>query len=334
MTVLITGGAGCLGLEIARKLRERSVEVRILDSRPASTDHAYIQGDVCDLKTVRRAARGAQVIYNLAALQPVSRAGGDFWRINAGGTKNVLEAAKREGCAHVVHLSSSIVYGIPIGRPFREDDAPRPMQAYGKSKVAAEEACFAARSGGLTVSVIRPRVIMGPGRLGLFSILFRWVRENRRIYLIGSGENRFQMSDSGDVADACIAAADHRADDVFNVGSDDVPTVRELLLALIRHAGSRSKLAPLPASIARLALRGLDRLSLAPLTAEHYLFADKTFLLDTTRAKQRLGWRPRRGDASALCAAYDDDRRAEGKNSGFLHDRPHAGLLDFLRRVS
>jgi nucleoside-diphosphate-sugar epimerase len=335
MIALITGGAGCLGATIARRLRERGEQVRILDTRPLDeSDDESIAGDVCDLETLCRAARGASVIFNLAALQPVSRAGGEFRRINVGGTTNVLEAAKRERCEHVVHVSSSIVYGIPMGRPFREDDPLNPIGAYGLSKVAAEEACASSRVEGRTVSVIRPRVIMGPGRLGLFSILFRWVREGRRIYLIGSGENQFQMAASEDVASACILAADARANDTFNVGSDDVPRVRDLLDRLVRHAGSPSRLVPLPAAIARLSLRALDRFALAPLTAEHYLFADKTFVLDTTRAKERLGWTPRATDGDALCSAYDDFIVNQAPKSEFRHDRPHAGVLDLLRRVS
>lgn len=337
MAALITGGAGCLGTAIASRLRDRGEQVRILDQRPRSedaSDDEYVQGDVSDAKIVRRAARGANVIFNLAALQPVSRAGGDFWKINVGGTMNVLDAAKKEGCVHVVHLSSSIVYGVPTGRPFREDDPLDPVGEYGRSKVAGEEACMAASGSDLTVSIVRPRVIMGPGRLGLFSILFQWVRESRRIYLIGSGRNRFQMTDSEDLAEACIACADRRASDTFNVGSDDVPRVRELLEELIRHAGSRSKLTRTPAPIARIALRALDRLALTPLTAEHYLFADKDFILDTARAKRELGWSPRSRDGRSLCAAFDYDARARGRACDYRHDRPPVGALDLLRRMS
>jgi nucleoside-diphosphate-sugar epimerase len=325
-------------MALARRLTELGVGVRVLDQRQRAwigVPHEYIAGDVADGAVVRRAAQGVQVIYNLAALQPVSRAGTDFARVNSGGTQNVLEAALAEGRAHVVHLSSSIVYGVPRGRRFQEDDPLRPVGRYGESKVAGEERCRAARSRGLTVTIVRPRVIVGPGRLGLFWILFEWIRQGRRIYLIGSGENRFQMCDSSDLANACVLAAERRVDDTLNVGSDEVPRVRDALVQLIQHAGSRSKLTPLPAPLARMALRTLDRLGLAPLTAEHYLFADKDFLLDTSRAKRRLGWSPLVGDAEALCSAYDF-YCAQGSRMphDYAHDRPALGALELLRRFS
>jgi nucleoside-diphosphate-sugar epimerase len=332
---LITGGSGCLGRALVQKLIERNVAVRLFDLRPLAEDRVEsVIGDITDEEKIATAMRDVDVVFNLAALQPASRAGGQFWRVNVGGTQTVLRAAAEAGVEHVVHLSSSIVYGVPRGRPLRESDALRPIGEYGRSKVEAEERCAQARSQRMSVSIIRPRVIMGPGRLGLFYILFEWIRRGKRTYMIGSGRNRFQMVYSLDLAEATILAAERRINEVLNVGSDDVPRVEELLGGLIRHAGTAARLQSLPAAPARVALRIMDRLGMGPLSAEHYLFADKDFVLDTSRAKALLDWRPSRGDLAAMQSAYDFFIAEGAAPTGFQPDKPPLGLLRVLRFFS
>lgn len=338
MRALITGGAGCLGRALCGELTARGVSVRLFDRRPP-TDFGggaeLVRGDVTHASEIDAAIAGCDVVYNLVALQPCSRADDQFWRVNVDGTQHLLDAARRHRVGHVVHLSSSIVYGVPGRLPFHEDDPVAPIGRYGESKVEAERRCQLARRAGLSVSVIRPRVIMGPGRLGLMSILFDWVRAGKRIYMIGRGDNRFQMIAAADLARACLAAAERRANDTFNVGSDAVQPVGEVIAALARHAGTGARPTPLPALLARVPLRLLDRAGLAPLTAEHYLFADKNFVLDTRRAKRVLGWRPLHSDTEALLAAYDWYRDHDARlPRDFAPDRPAVGALGLLRMMS
>ena len=89
-----------------------------------------------------------------------------------------------------------LVTGAP-GRPERtpcdETCNPRPVGDYGRSKLEAEAVCRRFMSRGLKVNIIRPRFIVGEGRLGLLTILFDWVSRGKRIYIIGDGQNRFQM---------------------------------------------------------------------------------------------------------------------------------------------
>ena len=107
--------------------------------------------------------------------------------------------------------------------------------------------------------VLRPKTSSGPSALGVFEILFDWVREGRRIYVLGDGSNRYQLLAASDLVEAVVRAADADvAGQVLNVGATEFGTVRTDLQELIDHAGSTSRLTPIPARPAELLLRGLS----------------------------------------------------------------------------
>ncbi|MBI4355770.1 MAG: NAD(P)-dependent oxidoreductase [Candidatus Omnitrophica bacterium] len=304
----ITGGLGFLGRHLTAALLKQGGQVRIFDAElgepPAPCE--IVRGDIRDTAAVDLACRDVEVLFSLAALQPFSRAGRRITDVNANGTARLLDAASRHGVHKFVHLSSSVIYGIPRRLPLREDDPLRPIGVYGQSKVRAEQLCLEASSRGLDVTILRPRFIVGPGRLGVLQMLFECIRAQRPVPLIGSGHNRFQMVGVQDVVSACLAAAERGpSGGVFNIGADTLPTVRELLSALITHARSRSRLMGLPAAIAKAALRALDACGLSPLTSEHYLIADRDYIVDTAKAKRLLQWSPQEDTTQAMLAAYD-----------------------------
>src|SRR5438067_79943 len=259
-----------------------------------------------------RAPRGVEVVYHLAAgqgmkpqLAAVSEV--EIHAMNVAGTANVLAAARAEGVRKVVFVSSSGVYGVPTTVPVTEDHPERPLGAYGRSKIEAERLCLDWAGGGRDVTVLRPMSLFGPHMTGVFVLLFDWVQRGKNVYLLGRGQNRVQMVSAEDVAEACRLAAETPAARglVLNLGADGVPTVRAQVEALIRHAGSRSRIVPVPAALVRNAARVLRPFGLSPIVPEHYLVADATFILDTTRARTVLGWTPRQDNVALTCAAYD-----------------------------
>ncbi len=261
---------------------------------------------------LREAARGVEVVYHLADGQRMkpqfaTMTEAEIHTMNVAGVVNVLAAAEAAGVRKVVHVSSSGVYGIPRAVPVTEDHPQRPLGAYGRSKIEAEERCldFVARGGDVTI--LRPMSLFGPHMSGVFLILFDWVRRGKNVYLLGAGRNVVQMVSAGDVADACVlaAAATGARGALLNLGADATTTVRQQVEALIAHARSRSRVVAIPARLLRAAARGLGLVGLSPIVPEHYLLADSTFILDTTRARTVLGWRPRLDNVALMTDAYD-----------------------------
>ena len=111
---------------------------------------------------------------------------------------------------------------------------PRPVEPYGRAKLDAEHLCRAAVSRGLDVSVVRPRTILGHGRLGIFGILFDWIADGASVPVLGSGDNVYQFVHAADLADACRRAAERPGPAVYNVGAERFGTMREALEATLR----------------------------------------------------------------------------------------------------
>ena len=107
----------------------------------------------------------------------------------------------------VVHLSSSAVFGIPESNPVRRDTVPNPVEPYGAAKLAAEWACLRAATDRLDVTIVRPRTIVGHGRLGIFALLFDWIADGADPFVLGDGSNRYQFVHADDLAALCVSAA-------------------------------------------------------------------------------------------------------------------------------
>lgn len=148
MKILITGGAGFIGSNLARALVSRDIDVRILDNFSNGTAAnvetlpiEIIQGDVRDLQTFMHAGDGCDSIVHLAALGSIQRSIDDpesTNAVNVGGTLNACLVATRLG-AQLIFASSSSIYGSNPVLPRGEDDLPMPISPYAVSKLAGEQ---------------------------------------------------------------------------------------------------------------------------------------------------------------------------------------------------
>lgn len=319
MKHFIIGGDGFVGRHLAADLAAAGEEVIVADVHKSQLAHydrvRFVQMDV----TVPESfdvleATADDVVYNLSAkmLSPIMPRGkrqAFFWPVNYQGVKNTLDWMDRRGASKLVHFTTDMVYGHTHQVPAGEDSPTNPLGEYGASKLASEKLCEKWRERGFDISMFRPRLIIGPGRLGILSKLFKLIDYSLPVPLIGNGRNPYQFISVYDCASA--AAAAWRAgfpNKVYNLGSDDPPSIRQLLGDLIKEAGSRSLLVPTPAPLVKFALNTLDYINMPLMDPEQYLIADEVCILDTKAAKTDLGWTPRYRDEDMLKAAYREYR--------------------------
>ncbi len=308
MKHLITGGSGFIGNLAARRLRARGEQVRLLDlwedtSRPA--DIEFLRGSVTDPECVATAMQGIDVVHHNAALVAQTSAGARYWDVNLGGTRIVAEAAAKVGVRAFIHVSTTAVYGIPPAGPITAATPMAPIEPYGRSKLAGEQAAHdICQANGIPLITIRPRATLGAGRLGIFQILFEWIRENRSIYVIGNGHNRMQFIHAHDLMDFYMLALDSRRPGTYNVGTDVFGTLREDLDELIGYARSTSRVQSVPPVLAVNALRILYTLGISPLVPWHYRTYHHDCYFDVAPLLA-LGWRPRYSNAAMLHESYD-----------------------------
>jgi nucleoside-diphosphate-sugar epimerase len=305
----LSGGAGFLGLHLARRLLADGHEVRTLDVVPlddAELERSVqeLRGDIRDRASVRKLVAGADVVVHAAAALPIQASRDSIRSVNVTGTELVLDESRAAHVNRAVFVSSTAVYGVPEKHPIEEDDPLVGVGSYGESKIDAEGLC---RVAAVETTIVRPKTFIGPERLGVFEILFDWIREGRRIYILGQGHNHYQLLAVEDLVDAIVRAATvpEAARMTFNVGATEFGTVRDDLGTLIAHAGSASRLQPVPVRPAELALRGLELLHLSPLAEWHYKTAYRDSYVDVTKAQSVLAWQPQRSNREALIATYD-----------------------------
>jgi nucleoside-diphosphate-sugar epimerase len=337
----ISGGAGFLGLHLARRLLADGHQVRTLDVVPlddAELERSVeeLRGDVRDPERVRELVANADIVVHSAAALPIQASRDSIRSVNVGGTENVLRAAHDAGVRRVLFISSTAVYGVPEKHPIEESDSLVGVGWYGESKIDAEALC---RVAAVETTIVRPKTFIGPERLGVFEILFDWIREGRRIYILGKGHNRYQLLAVEDLVEAIMRAATVAAagGQTFNVGATEFGTVRTDLQALIDHAGSSSRLRPVPVKPAEVTLRGLELLRLSPLAEWHYKTAHRDSFVDVSRAQRLLGWQPRLSNKEALIETYDwylANRERVGA-AGVTHRVPwNQQALGLLKRLS
>ena len=340
----ISGGAGFLGLHLARRLLADGHAVRTLDVAPLDDPELEravdeLRGDVRDERSARRLADGADVVVHAAAALPIQASRAAIRDVNVGGTATVLAAALEAGVPRAILISSTAVYGVPRVHPISEDAPLVGVGHYGESKIEAEAVAREFGRRGLETVIVRPKTFIGPERLGVFEILFDWVREGRRIYVLGRGHNRYQLLAVDDLVEAVVrcTVADV-AGETLNVGAKEFGTVRSDLGALIDHAGSSSRLTPVPVKPAEAILRVLELLRVSPLAEWHYKTAHRDSYVDVSKAERLLGFSPRFSNEDALRSTYDwylANRERVARGAGVTHRVPwNQQALGLLKRLS
>ena len=309
-TYLITGGAGFLGINLARYLLARGHRVVSLDiaefSYPEKDRVTVVNGDIRRKEDVDRAMDGVQIVVHTAAALPLySRE--DIISTDIDGLRTVLQSAYEHKVERAIHISSTAVYGIPDHHPSLENDRLHGVGPYGEAKVQAEEICVEYRAKGMCVPVIRPKSFVGPERLGVFALLYDWAKDGASFPMIGSGKNRYQLLDVEDLCEAiylCATLEPERANDTFNIGAKEFTTMGEDYQAVLDAARRGKRIVPLPKGPIILALRILEALKISPLYRWVYETAGEESFVSIEKAERQLGYAPKYSNKQALVRNY------------------------------
>jgi NAD dependent epimerase/dehydratase len=254
--VLVTGAGGFIGSHLAERLVEQGASVRAmvrysssggwgwLDESEHRDELDVVASDITDPDGVRRAVRGCDVVFHLAALIGIPysyEAPRSYLRTNIEGTVNVLQAALAEDVARVVHTSTSEVYGTAQQVPIGEDHPLAGQSPYSASKIAADKMAEAFhRSFELPVATVRPFNTFGPrqsDRAIIPTIITQllWGDELR----LGSLHPTRDFNFVGNTVDGFLAAATAEAavGGVFNVGTGREIRIGDLVTLLVELTG-------------------------------------------------------------------------------------------------
>ncbi len=341
MRSLVTGGSGYFGSLLRDQLLKAGHQVRVFDLLDASDrrpEIEFVQGDIRDGAKIKAACSDCDRVFHCVAQVPLAKDRHLFDSVNFTGTQNLLAAATAARIRKVIYVSSSAVFGAPETNPVTEETPPKPAEAYGRAKLEGERLCQRATQAGLDVTIIRPRTILGHGRLGIFQILFEWIRDGYNVPVLGDGDNLYQFVHADDLADACILASERPGADVYNCGTDRFGSMRSMLETLCAQAGTGSKVKSVPMGLATLLMRLSSRLGLSPLGPYHALMYGRSLYFDITKARTELGWLPRYSNDEMLLQSYRwylRHREEILQTTGGSHHRSPVkqGILSLVKRV-
>jgi UDP-glucose 4-epimerase len=342
-TLIVTGGAGFFGGILKRQILQGGDRCISVDICPDEDEHPNLLKVNLDLRNsagvdqLFASERIDGVIHCAAVLAHGSVDQQTLHGSNVDGTRNVCEAMRRNGIRHLVFTSTNCLWGEGLKRPVREDDPPNPVEAYGQSKLEAEQVIREFPD--LTSVIIRCPTIIDFGRLGLLAILFEFIHEGRRVWTVGGGKNRYQFIYAGDLARACLMAVDYGESETFNIGSDDVTSLADTYQYVITASQSKSKVSSLPLKLTLGLMKLAYHLHISPLGPYHYKMIAEDFLFDTSRIKQRLGWRPTLTNEQMLWRAYQyyaqNRQDIESRQNVSAHRRnAKMGVIRLLKWVS
>ena len=256
MKVVVTGGAGFIGSNVARSALRAGGSVTVLDNLstgfqenlPDSPALKILRGDIRDPRAVDEALAGAEVVFHLAAavgnVRSIERPQEDS-DINVLGTLQVLEGMRRAGVHRLIFSSSAAVFGEPRRLPIDEQHPAEPDSPYGVSKLAAEKHCLCyGRLYGWQVACLRYFNVYGVNQRhdaygNVIPIFVTRLLRGDPLLIYGDGEQTRDFVDVEDVARANWLALERGASGVFNIGSGQATTIR-LLAEMVQACAGRT----------------------------------------------------------------------------------------------
>jgi len=309
MNALITGGTGFIGSRLALKCLERGDSVTVFGQENTSAEVENRQlmesrgaevtlGSVTDRDKVFASVNGVDVVYHLAAAQHEANVPDQvFWDVNAGGTKNILEASEKRGVKRFVHGSTIGVYGSSLGGSIDEQSPLKPDNIYGITKLEGEKLAFSYRKK-LPVVIIRISETYGPGDRRLLK-LFKAIKK-KAFFMIGNGENIHHLIFVDDLIEGFFQAAvtEKAAGEIFVLAGKEFLTTNDMVRVIAEDLGTGGPRFHAPLSpflmVATVMEKTMRPMGIQPPIHRRRMdFFRKSFFFSHQKASDILGFAPK-----------------------------------------
>lgn len=298
MAILLTGATGFIGCSILRELffkkfsvravcraKEKAADVRFEWFLQASLDGSAVwDSALVDIDVVIHAAARVHIMRDISA-DPLD----GYRKVNVYGTLNLARQAAAAGVKRFVFISSIKVNGegTPIGSRYQASDTPAPEDAYGLSKLEAEQGLMQlAAETKMEVVIIRPPLVYGPGVKGNFASMIKLVEKGLPSPL-GGIHNKRSLVGIDNLVDLIIRCIDHpaAANQVFLAGDGEDLSTSELLRGVGRAMGKPVNLIPVPAGLLHFGATLLGKKAMAQRLLG-------SLQVDISKTCELLDWKP------------------------------------------
>jgi nucleoside-diphosphate-sugar epimerase len=328
---LVTGGSGFLGTELTERLITNGWDVTVFDlNQPARENIKFIRGDIRNVEACEFAVKEIDVVFHNVAQVPLAKNKELFNSVNVDGARTILDAASNSSVKSFVMTSSSAVFGLPKILPANKHPHLIPVEEYGRAKLSGERQITDLHRSRMSISIVRPRTILSPGRLGLFSILFDWISKGLDVFVFGDGDNPYQFIHAKDLAAGLENSSHLSGFNTLNLGANSYGTLRDDLENLCKHARTGSRVRSIPSGLVRTPLLVASKIGLVPFASYQVLLYSQSMYFDSKDDWKSLNHVPVFSNRDCLIESYEwfKDNISSISNSSSLsvHQKPTTGM--------
>tara|TARA_B100001123_G_C15311114_1_gene1024371 strand:- start:368 stop:1363 length:996 start_codon:yes stop_codon:yes gene_type:complete len=297
--ILVVGANGFLGSELSESLSKNKINFIKIDKTLSGKEKIDINKKN-ELELIFKHNK-IDTIINCACEPATSKSKKKIWETNVFANKNFLEFSEKYSVKKYIFISTSAIW-VKDYQFFVDELTPtNPVEIYGKSKVKAEEDIESSTLKNWTI--FRVPMIVSERRLGVLSILFDFIIDNKKIPLIGNGSNKLQFIHIDDLIEFIIKSLNISEKEKYNLASDEILTLKELIDKLILSIESKSKIILFKDLGYLFLLSILNKINLSPLNVYHLKMLKYSLTMDTNKIKKNYNLSPKINTSSMMIDA-------------------------------
>ncbi len=312
--ILVVGAKGFLGTKLSKILQKKKITFFKIDKNLKNKEKVNIN-NYNQLKKIFEKNK-IKIVINCACEPATSKVKENIIKTNVYGNENLIKLSVEYKIKKFIFFSTSAIWVKNYKKPVTEKTNVCPVENYGVSKVMAEKSITNSKLNSWTI--FRVPMIVSEERLGVLSILFDFIINNKKIPILDNGQNLIQFIHIDDLIKFVIKSCSIKEKQIYNLGSEEALSLKDLFLKLIRAINSNSKIISFKDFGYTNILSYLNILNLSPLNIYHLKMLKYSLVMDSNKIKKNYNLKPKIKTSTMMISslrAYKSKKRKINNNS-------------------
>mgnify|MGYP001174998139 FL=1 len=326
--ILIVGAKGFLGSKLSKTLKEKKIPFLKIDKNLKNKEKININ-NYEDLSTFFKKNK-IKIIINCACEPATSKVKKNIIQTNRIGNRNLINLSIKYKVKKFIFFSTSAIWVKDFKKAINEKTKVCPAETYGASKVLAENDILKSKLNNWTI--FRVPMIVSEDRLGVLSLLFDFIINDKKIPVLNKGKNLIQFIHIEDVTRFVLKSCLIKEKQIYNLASDEFLSLRNLFLILIRSVKSKSKIISIYDFGFTQILSFLNKMKLSPLNIYHLKMLKYSLVMDTDKIKKKYNMHPKIKTTSMMISSIKSykNKKNNYKNTSEITSPIKMGVLRLI----
>jgi nucleoside-diphosphate-sugar epimerase len=312
--ILVVGAKGFLGSKLSKILKKKKISFFKIDKKLKNAEKVNIN-NYYQLKKIFENNK-IKIVINCACEPATSKVKRNIIKTNVFGNENLIKLSAKHKVKKFIFFSTSAIWVKNYKNPVTEKTKVCPVETYGISKVMAEKSITNSKLDNWTI--FRVPMIVSEERLGVLSILFDFIINNKKIPILDKGQNLIQFIHIEDLIKFVLKSCSIKEKQIYNLGSEEFLSLKDLFLKLINAVNSNSKIISFKDYGYTNILSFLNRLNLSPLNIYHLKMLKYSLVMNSNKIKKKYNLKPKIKTSTMMISslrAYKNKKKKINNNS-------------------